>query len=219
MDSNPIVTVVTPATNTDLTTLARVKRELDIDDKKNDDILTDFVHEESAGFAGLVGRTLASETVTETFRIHSTGQWLYQSYHTTNIRIDSLRLSRYPVTTISSVTEDDNAPLDPTLYEVDANSGLLYRLDSFGNRIFWWGLKTVVSYTGGYVLPTDVPGKIQSACITLIRNRWFARKRDPAVKVEEITGVAREEFWVGPIGDGLPADVQEAVDLFRDRLL
>lgn len=201
--NSAILTVVTPSDTFDLTEIGRVKREMNITDSDRDELLTDLIHEESASFADMCTRVFASETVTETFYI----RWL---------RCEPLSLARYPVTSITSITED-GVTLDPTLYELDAASGLLHRLSAAGSfRSTWMGSRTIVTYVGGYTLLTNLPRKIEAAVITMVKNRWFAKTRDPAVKVEDVVDVARLEYWVGAIGDGLPPDVQDAVDTYRD---
>lgn len=212
MDS--ILTVIDPSETFDLTSLDRVKTELNVTNNDSDDRLEQLIHEESASFADLCNRVFASETVTETFR---------------RVRgrnnLVPLGLKRYPVTSITSVVEDD-VTLDITLYEVDAKTGLLYRLSDSDPefRAVWCASKIVVTYIGGYTLLTNLPRRIETAVIQMIMGRWFsggASARDPSVKTEDVYGVARLEYWRGSAMGGassssLPPDVQEAVDLYRD---
>ncbi len=210
---NSIVTVTTASDTYDLTTVDRVKRELDITDNSSDDILTDLVHEESASFADLVDRVLASETVTERFN-RRRGDRQY---------MDSLSLSRFPVTSIISVIENDDTALAPSLYEVDEDTGALYRLSTIdpGFRTRWSVSRVTVAYTGGYTLLDTLPRKIEQAVLTMIKNRWFARGRDPSVKSRMIVDVGTWTYNTGVTGIGTligqPSDVQDAIDLYRDK--
>jgi len=211
--TDSILEVVTASSTYDLTTLDRVKTELNISTNDQDARLINLIHEESANFADLCNRVFASETVTETFR---------------NVRgrnnLAPLELKRYPVTTVTSIVEDD-VTLDPTDYEVDWKAGLLYRLSS-DFRSVWCVSKLVVTYTGGYTLLTTLPRKIETAVLTMIMGRWFSggtSARDPAVRTEDVYNVARIDYWrpgtsssSGFISSSLPPDVQEAVDLYRD---
>lgn len=194
-----ILTVITAAETYDLTTVARVKRELGITDNDSDAFLADLVHEESSSFADLCQRVLASETVSELFRYNGSPE-------------GRLVLSRRPVTAIASVSEA-GSEIDTSLYEFNANSGILYRVNTS-----WTATGTEVVYTGGYVLLTTLPRKIEAAVITMVKNRWFSRSRDPSVRVRDIPDVGRWEYWVGSVnrGGGLPPDVQDAVELYRD---
>lgn len=202
MDS--ILTVTTPASTYDLVTIDRVKRELGVTNADSDAILTDLVHEESDTFASMVNRVLASETVSEAFK-----RWHHHC--------PALPLTRYPVTAIASVTEDSDAALDPSLYEVDAVTGLLYRLGSDGGRhIHWTARQITIAYTGGYV-PDALPKQIEKAVLTMVKNRWFARDRDPSVRSRSIVDVGQWDYWVGnmPGGSSLPPEVSSAVDEYR----
>lgn len=213
MITDSILEVVTASATYDLTTLDRVKTELGISTNDHDDRLIDLIHDESADFADLCNRVFASEVVTETYR---------------NVRgrnnLAPLELRRYPVTTVASVVEDD-VTLDPTDYEVDWKTGLLYRLSS-DFRSVWCASKIIITYTGGYILLTTLPRKIETAVLTMIMGRWFSggsSARDPAVRTEDVYGVARIDYWrpgtsssSGFISSSLPPDVQEAVDLYRD---
>ena len=203
-----IVTVVTAAPTKDLTVLDRVKSELGLTDGSNDSLLVDLIHEESEKFADLVNRTLASETVIEEFD----GRHL--------MRPGVLALTRYPVTAIASVTEnDDPTALDTSLYEVDAAAGLLSRFNDSGNLYTWTARKIVVAYTGGYTLLDTLPRQIETAVLALIRGRWFARSRDPSIKSRTIVDVGSWTYAVGPVpgsaGGSLPLEVQDAVDTYR----
>ncbi len=207
-----IVTVTTWSDTYDLTTVDRVKLELGITDNDSNDILTALVHEESASFADLVDRVLASETVTEQFNRRRGDRQ----------HLDALYLTRYPVSSIISVTENQDAALASTLYEVDEDTGALYRLSTIDPsfRTRWSASQVMVAYTGGYTLLDTLPRKIEQAVLTMIKNRWFARGRDPSVKSRMIVDVGTWTYSTGVTGVGTmigqPSDVQEAIDIYRD---
>lgn len=213
-----IVTVISPSATQDLTVLDRVKRDLGIDNNDSDDRLTELIHEESASFTDLVCRILASETVIEEFRTQWGG---HRQLISPRQNVSVLRLTRYPVTEITSVTEGDDPVLDPSLYEVDAEPGLLYRLDADGNTHQWMRRTTVVVYTGGYTLLDTLPRKIETAVLSMIRSRWFSIGRDPTVRSRNIVDVGTVTYWSGPTGAGagsdvlFPPEVQSAIDTYR----
>jgi len=126
-------------------------------------------------------------------------------------------LKRYPVETIISVAEDGNA-LDPSYQELDADNGLLWRLDGEGFRTWWRHITTLtVQYTGGYVLPANVPLRLQTAALTMIKHRWGTRERDPSLRQVSIPGVIERQYWVGGPGVGdIPPEVAGVLDSIAD---
>lgn len=187
-----ITTVTTAASTYDLTTLPVVKAELGITTTTDDTVLALYIGAESLKVAAACGVVFPRETVVDTFRI-SSGAYL-----------PALMLSRAPVGTITSVYEAGEL-VPAAEYEVDANAGLLYRLtETDGYRRTWFSEKTVVTYQGGYAA---IPAPVADACLQMVKQRYYARMRDPALRSLDITGVSREEYWVGAINDGMPADV------------
>jgi len=180
--------VITANPTRDLTVLATVKLELGITNTDNDDWLQLKIGQASDAIAKACNRKFQQETVKDFFRV----QW--------GERGAALLLSRIPVTSIASVMESTTV-LDPTNYEFDENTGMLWR--RFGNLhgewIGWnWCLTdVVVQYTGGFELLATVPFDLEQACVLLIKQSWFARTRDPLVKSVSIPGVASYDYLVG----------------------
>jgi hypothetical protein len=201
-----LLTVTDAAESYNLVTLARVKAELGITGTDSDDLLNEIISEESATVADYCHRVFPSETVSETFRLKlMTGELLPEE----------LILSRRPVTAIASITENATV-LASDDYETDLPAGLIYRLwDDCRGRWPAWGFKIVVAYTAGY---TTTPAAVSKACLTLVKHRWSARTRDPALKSETIEGVGQKQFWVGSTGDvgDLPPEVADALDRYLD---
>lgn len=197
-----IVTVTTASDTFDLTTLDTVKAELQITDESKDDLLRRYIRAESDRMARYCKRVLAIETVSEEFR--------------TDTRRECLMLDRYPVTAIASVVED-GVTLATAAYQVKKASGLIYRLSDDGKRSEWAMGKITVAYTGGYELLGTLPLGIQEACIEMVTGRWMARGRDPMLKLTEVEGMGRREYWVGSTGDddGLPTSVAAALQPYR----
>lgn len=196
-----LIIVTTPATSFDLTDLDTVKDELDLDDSENDGRLSRYIAEASIWLSGKCNRVFAKETVAETFR---NGEAL-----------ETLVMARRPVVSIASIVED-GVTLTASDYELDAESGLLYRLRS-DCRSTWSWAKIVVSYVGGYVLPGATPVDLAGACIEVVKLKNAARTRDPALRAVETPDVLREEFWVGDTG--LPPRVAEAIETYRNVLV
>jgi hypothetical protein len=204
------LTVVEAASSYDLTTLDIAKEELDIGDARSDGMLKRWISETSILLAASCNRTFGLETVVETFRG----------------RRGSLRLSRYPVAELTSVT--DSGDTDVTAdFVLDAESGLLRR-SGLPNNWFerdldwawsqgWTYNDTTVHYSGGYALPDDAPLPLQQACLTMLKHRWSARTRDPSLRTIDVPGVISKTFWVSSNADGLPPEVQQLLDPYTDR--
>lgn len=223
-----ILNIVTPADKPMLTTLARVRSELNIsaDDTSNDDLLTTKIEEASSDLILAIGYGVASEDVTETFWHDHPQRYSYGYGWTTEGRNNEvLFLRRTPISAISSVTLDDDV-LDASEYRLDGETGRLFRLDSSGYAAQWCFSKSlIVAYTGGYVLPgttgANLPSTYESMAVDLLVSFWLSRGRDPAIKTIQ-TNVPemedrRVDYWVGAIGDPtqLPPSVQAKLALVR----
>jgi hypothetical protein len=206
-----ILTVTSAATDHALTTLERFKTDLAITgtNADRDTAIEDLIDDISDAVDSYLGRTLAKETVSESFRL--------DPYEVP----EALPLTRWPVASITSVTVDGTL-VDASEYEIDAETGQLYRLNASGYRWAWVSCKaTVVVYVAGYVLPAEsnrtLPKDIELGALAWTRSVWFARSRDPLVKVEDIPGVERLEYWVGGLGGdaGPPPDVVALIAPYR----
>ncbi|XUM25119.1 phage head-tail connector protein (plasmid) [Bradyrhizobium oligotrophicum S58] len=207
-----IVEVTEPNTDKQLTTLARVKRELNItgEDAERDVTLNEKIDEASDDIEAALGFHVGRETVRETF-------WHDQQEQ----NIDRLILDRTPVAAITSVTVD-GLVIDPSLYRFDAATGELFVLTPSGLPFVWLFYKSViVVYAGGYILPAEtgsnLPAGIQGACVELLSDYWAAKGRDPSVKSEEIPGVSRVDYWIGAVGEAgeLPPRVVMKIAPYR----
>jgi hypothetical protein len=127
--------------------------------------------------------TLWQETLTETFRC---------------VETDKVVLSRRHNIDVASVTVDGTA-LDAADYEVDSESGIVWRLCNDIPRR-WCARKVVVVYDAGF---TTIPSDLKMAATDFFRLAWLEQSRDPSKKRDEvdIPGVAHTvtDFWVGSI--------------------
>jgi len=205
-----IVTVTVPATNEALTTLDRVKLELDIENDDSDEVLQAKIDEASSDIEASLGYRLVRETVSEAIY-----RDLFDHFPM------SLLLERYPIVSITSVTVDGEA-LSASLYRLDPKTSELIVLDSSGYPCGWFFQQSVVVvYVAGYILPGEsgenLPEGIQGAAVELISNYWAARGRDPSVKSENIPGLMAVDYWVGAVGEAgeLPPSVVSKLAAFR----
>lgn len=207
-----IVTVTTAPSVTRLTTVERFKQELDITDGSNDALIAAKIDEATSDIESHIARTLARATLTETF-------WM--EWENRNWCVERLSLVRAPIASITSVTLDDEA-IDTDETRLDAEAGLLYRLDADGNPSRWeWSKSIIVVYAGGYLLPgqsgRNLPYALESAALDLVSSYWASRGRDRLIKSEDVPGLGSVSYWVGAVGAAgdLPPDVMSKIMPFR----
>ncbi len=177
-----LLTIVTPATITALTDLASVKLELGVSGSTDDPYLQAQIAQASAAIVSWCGRAFAREVVSEVWRLDAATQ--------------PLSLARYPVVSVSSVTED-GATLAASDYELDAEAGMLWRLAS-DERTDWRARKITVAYTAGYLLPDQqsrtLPHDVQRACVLMVAAQYNARGRDPLLRSEGAQGIGQVSY-------------------------
>lgn len=195
-----MLTVLTPATGRDLTTLAQIKSELSLTDGADDVWVADAISRVSVDIARFCNRTFGLEQMSETFRLRQPA--------------DKLMLARFPVVLIDSIVEGGTSLIEGQ-WEADTASGMLYRLDA-GDTARWCAGKVTVTYTAGYRLPgdplRDLPGDIETATVEMIKAMWFRRSRDPAARSEAVQGVSTIAYR-----DAFPAEVERL--LFQHRAI
>jgi len=151
------VDVLTPATVIDFLTLAEAKMLLGIaaTDTSQDPLLTFLISIFSAYIAEVCNRTFAKQRVTETWREVFDGR---------------LFLTQWPVkdTDIESVTAAGSV-MTPDTYELEEWSGKLSNVLVNDPQSSDWPQSVIVTYTGGFDLPTEAPLPLKQACAVLIR--------------------------------------------------
>lgn len=202
------LTIVTPADSRDLTTLAVVKEELqlDLDDETPDQHLERLIAQASAAIERWTGRVFARETVKET--LPAVGRV-------------NLVLSRTPIIAVTQVLIDGDAVTDFSVR--DAEAGFLFREAGWpsserrGHNIaaFLTGetKDTIeVDYEGGYYLPgaegiqdPTLPADLERAAIETVKGWYLARERDPAIQSEKIGDFWSASYKVGEVPDSARA--------------
>jgi hypothetical protein len=87
-------------------------------------------------------------------------------------------------------------------------------LNDFGQRVSFFANQIVVTYFAGFDLLAELPRPVERATIELVSMAWFSRGRDPLLKSEEATGVAKFDYWVGGLGGSLPPEIANLLDPF-----
>lgn len=199
------VTIITPAASFALTTLATVRTELGLPDSVDAGMLHNLIQRASSAIASYLGRPLARETVAETFR-----------------DVDGyamLRLSRFPVASITSVVLD-GITLSAGEYELAGENQQLHRLVN-NDTAEWTGRRIVVTYAGGYILPglsgSNLPPEIEWACVMAVAGDYHMRDRDPQLRSESAEGIGARS-WLDPdtaAHGGLPWAAAERLQPYR----
>lgn len=197
-----MLTVITPAPDLTLLTVAELREATGVTGNDHDTVLVTLGRRVAASITdacrvaadGATPATLRQEIVSDTFR---------QSRF-----IENLILSRRPIVSIASVVEND-VILDAADYLIQSRAGLIQRLCN--DRVSCWPCgKIVVTYTAGWA---TVPETLKEAASRYIKSLWSINDRDPLLKREVIPGTGEFEYWVEPTKDAaVPADVMDMLE-------
>jgi hypothetical protein len=212
VDSISIVTETVPSTTDDLTTLLDVLADLGLNntDEATKAYLRQSITRCSQAAAAYCNRSFISATVSEAF---------YSAAAAFKLQITNdfslLQLARFPLVSVTSVVEGTGAGATTLVQDTDFKViplyGQLMRLSaSSGLSIRWSQLPVTVVYVAGFA-PTAVPDDLNYAVIQMVKARYMARSRDPAIRNQGEPGVGNVAFWLG-----YPPDVQEVLDNYRD---
>lgn len=194
-----MLTVVTPATVTRLTTADAVLVELGTasDFSTYDELrLQDVVDQATSMVQDYCGRVFARETVREAF----------------HDEVDAIVLRRTPIVSVASVTEYPETALTSSDYEYFDTAGILHRV-SEGLRMSWMSWPVTVQYTGGYLLPgqsgRNLPYAVERATILLAKTMLAGSGRDPGIRSEDVPGIGSTSYWMPGASDILPSPEAE----------
>ena len=212
--STLISTVVTPAADTDLTTLATVKTELEIQRTRNDAWLSRAISVGSTAIQNYCNRMFAQQTIQDQF-------WFARNSWPRIVRdeIAPLQLTAWPTISIVSVVETiagivttlgdrDRLPARRRARPTDPPEPL-------GNPCHWYSSPVVAVYNAGYAA---IPADLDEAAVMLVKMRWFGRHRDPLIRSQNAVGAYEASYVMGtgPGGeDDMPAEVTALIDRYR----
>ena len=204
-----ITTVVTAADSYALASLADVKTELGITDTSADTLLTRYLNGTSAAIANYCNRKFVVETVKDEI-------WPDREWYSFQVmgQLSDLQLTRWPVGTISAITENGDDLVDGTDYRVDYDSGILTRLDGNLYPKPWLAWPVSVTYTAGFA---TIPYDVADAAIRMTKARYLSQGRDPFLKQENIPGVREYSLWVptGKDAGNMTPDVEDLLENYR----
>lgn len=201
-----MLTVIEPATETALTTLEAVLRDLGREAGSDlDPAIMAAIGQASAAICSWCGRTFALETVRETF------------HHTAPASV--LLLSRSPLVELVSVTTEAGA-VSPDSVEADT-VGILHLLDGNGRCKPWPIGRVGLDYAAGYSLPGDpartLPHDIERAAIVIARGIVQAVGRDGSVKSESVEGVGSWTYGLSGATGAVTGEVEDLLAPYRER--
>lgn len=202
-----ILTVTAAATSYDLTSLTNVKAELGISDGASDTILGLYISGSSQAAMQYCNRVFAVETVSEQF-LSGHSQRLFRG------GVTPLQLARWPLVSVTSVTENAVLLVESTDYLIDKTNGQLTRLDSGGFPCVWSPLPLTVVYVAGY---SAIPADLEDAAIRMVTKRYRAKGRDPNLKQRTTPGVLEQQWWIatGAEAGNLTPDIADILDNYR----
>jgi hypothetical protein len=152
-----IIEILTPATDFDLMTLDEAKLFLGMSttDTSEDAQLTLFVDVNSATVMRMCNRIFAREECREEWRELNGGNRIFPSH--------------WPIkqADIESVESPMGTVLDPSMYEVEEESGKIEIIDPTSFCATAWVEPVVVTYWGGYLLPDEAPMPLKKAVAIL----------------------------------------------------
>lgn len=195
-------TVTTPASTYDLTVLATVRGELGLTDHTEDENLALWIKQASGVISKYCNRVFAQETLSDTFRL----KW--------REREESLVLSRFPVSSIAEVLENDATLDQDSDYELSPLSGALTRLRS-DRPWHWYYGKVVVTYTAGYKTVSDLPFEIQRAAGLLVKSYREMVHREAFLRSEDVAGIGSKSYQDIPMGFDFPPEVLSLLENSR----
>lgn len=222
MDFVVVSTVVVAATPAfqgqqpyDLVDLATLKAELQLTDSGKDALLLRWITQASAAAARFCNRVFTVETVQDQVfppRAHFPAASVIGG-------VMPLQLSRWPVTQSPTVTENGVSLVENTDFIVKYDVGQLLRLDANGWPRRWPALATIVQFAAGFK-PTDPAfADVADAVIRMVKARYFAQARDPALRSENVTGAYEAQYWFasgpGAAVGNLTPDVEALLDKYR----
>ena len=193
--------VTTPASDNDLTLLATVKAQLGVNGRDEDENLKRWITHASGVIAKYCNRVFVQEVLIDTFRF----KW--RDYE------EGLALSRFPVTDVASVVENDTT-LDASDFELSPLAGVMTRLRN-DNPWPWRYGKVVVTYTAGYQSVADLPSGIERAALLLVQYYRDNVGHEAFLRSEDIPGVRSVSYQDVPLGFDFPPEVRSLLENAR----
>lgn len=194
-------TLVTPATERNLVTLADLREQLRVspNDTTNNAWYQKVIARCSLAAERYCNRIFAKQDYLDTFRAGvSAGA------------DEPLILGQAPVDPASLAVVLDGGQLGSEAYALQPAVGHLWRTGTY------WTSATglTVAYSAGFA---EIPADVQQAVLDLCTMENAGRGRDPMLRATETAGGTRQEYWVGgvPGSSLLPQDIASLLNPYR----
>jgi hypothetical protein len=209
MQAQNISTVTTAAASYDLVTLDIVKDELGITDNSKNSVLQRYITSASAMAAQYCNRVFPAETLQDEI-------WAARDPWPRIIPggLPSLQLARWPIVSVTSVTENGVALVQDTDFTISAAAGQLIRLDVNGYPRMWPIYPLVVVYVAGFA---TIPVDVQDAVTRMVTRRYASKGRDPNLRQQSIPGVLEQNWWIatGTDSGNMSPDISDILNNYR----
>lgn len=193
-----MLTILTPASSRDLSTLDSVKATLGVTGSAQDVALLTLLRQASDAITRHVGQPFARERVQQTEYLSGGG---------------SIILERSLAVTIETVTFGETT-LDAGTYSLE---GGILRPWLFGwQSAPWWGA-AVITYSAGYELLGELPYDVERAALLTCAGWYGSRGRDPLIRSETAEGVGTITYATTPAAGvgALPAEALALLAPYR----
>lgn len=225
------LTVISAPTVIALTTLDNLRDEINPTDTSRDRYYTNLINRASRAIANYCHRTFGLGQYLEVFSLDRTEGYLDREQ-----RSPTLRLSRFPVQTVESITDGQGNTVDPATYFIDAASGIITvnTMSSTSTQLWpsWiahWGYPVTVAYHAGYDLaavgdgsaPTflGIPEDLESVCLAMIVAAANQTGQDQSVQLEVTENVGRTAYFdrgsAGATGMGIDTSIAAALSNYK----
>ncbi|MBB4064737.1 hypothetical protein [Gellertiella hungarica] len=197
--------IVSPSLSRNLASYGAVSADLGVSYPEEMQTIEMLIAQASAAIETWCGRRFAEETYRETIRIERSTECVV--------------VSCFPVTEVRSVSLNGRAISISDLEQGDGGALFLTRS---GVRTLWEAGRAVIQYKAGFTLPDTsgctLPQDITRAATLLVKQAYFARRRDPSIRSEESSGVGATSYGLNGLGNGndLPPEVQGLLARYRD---
>ncbi len=205
---NQISIVTAAASSLWLVTLDAAKDALSVTDDTQDGLIGRQIGQVSAAINTYCNRVFVRQSYRDQFRYAC--NWVGYG--------NPLMLSQAPIALTDGdlvlVASEDGAAVDTTGWDVDRNTGALYRLNTSGGYSSWAGALVSVDYDAGYDL---IPDDVQAAALEWLGARWSTRGRDPALRSLTIPDVVSESYFdpTAASAAGMPSGAKNTLDQYR----
>lgn len=223
-----MLTVLTPAATSNLSTLAAYKARFGITTADQDAQIVSLIARASSAVEGYCQRVFGVVQYRQTVRPPYTS---FASYDPLMPGFGAREPDCIVIEAPGPVVSIDyvaavGAPAPLVEWQGFERDGFrLFRLSN-DVRVMWAFRKIVVDFTVGYRLPgdtqtqgvPDLPAAIEGACLDLANRASFVGSRDPSVRREMIVGVMQTDYTQLGASDGaamkqgIPADIAARLD-------